>query len=44
MIILLVKQKSLVTNFYDKEKYVLRYYNLQLHLRLEIKLKQLIEY
>lgn len=44
MIILLVKQKSLVTNLYDKEKYVLRHYNLQLDLRLEIKLKQLIEY
>ena len=33
--------KKLVPNFFDKEKYVLHYENLQLHLRLGLKLKQI---
>ena len=31
--------KKLVTIFFDKEKYVLHYQNLQLYLRLELKIK-----
>ena len=31
--------KKLVPNFIDKEKYVIHYENLQLYLRLELKLK-----
>ena len=33
--------KKLVPNFLDKEKYVLHYENLQLHLRLRLKLKKI---
>ena len=33
--------KKLVTNIFDKEKYVLHYENLHLYLRLGIKLKQI---
>ena len=33
--------KKLVPNFCDKEKYVLHYENLQLYLRLRLKLKQI---
>ena len=36
--------KKLVPNFFDKEKYVIHYENLQLHLRLELKLKKYIAY
>ena len=36
--------KKLVLNFFDKEKYVLHYENLQLYLRLESKLKKYIPY
>ena len=32
--------KKLVPNFFDKEKYVIHYENLQLYLRLELKLKK----
>ena len=31
--------KKLVPNFFDKEKYVIHYENLQLYLRLELKKK-----
>ena len=34
--------KKLVPIFFDKEKYVLHYENLQLYLRLELKLKNYI--
>ena len=30
----------MVPNFFDKEKYVLQYENLQLHLRLQLKLEK----
>ena len=33
--------KKLVHNFFDKEKYVFRYENLQLYLRLGLKLKKI---
>ena len=36
--------KKLVLNFFDKEKYVLHYENLQLYLRLGLKLKRNITY
>ena len=36
--------KKLVPNFFDKERYVLHYENLQLYLRLELKLKKYIAY
>ena len=36
--------KKLVTNFFDKEKFVLHYGNLQLYLRLGLKLKKYISY
>ena len=36
----LSKVKKLVPNFFDKEKYVLHYENLQLYLRLGLKLKK----
>ena len=36
--------KKLVLNFFDKEKYVLHYENLQLYLRLDSKLKKYILY
>ena len=37
----IVNLKKLVPNFFDKEKYVLHYGNLQLYLRLGLKLKQI---
>ena len=36
--------KKLVPDFFDKEKNVLNYENLQLYLRLELKLKRYIVY
>ena len=36
--------KKLVPHFFDKEKYMFHYENLQLYLRLELKLKQSISY
>ena len=36
--------KKLVTNFFDKGKYVIYYENLQLYLRLGFKLRKYIEY
>ena len=33
--------KKLVPNFFDKEKYGLHYKNLQIYLRLELKLKKI---
>ena len=36
--------KKLVSNFFDKEKYVLHYENLQLYLRLGLRLKKYIAY
>ena len=36
--------KKLVPNFFDKEKYVIQYENLQLYLRLGLKLKKYIVY
>ena len=36
--------KTLVPNFFDKEKYLLHYDNLQLNLRLGLKLKKYIAY
>ena len=36
--------KKLVANFFDKEKYLLYYENLQLYLRLGLKLKKYIVY
>ena len=33
--------KKLVPNFFDQDKYVLHYKNLQLYLRLELKLKKI---
>ena len=36
--------RKLVSNFFDKEKYVLHYENLQLYLRLESNLKKYIVY
>ena len=33
--------KKLVPNFFDKEKYVLHYVNLQLYLRLRLKLNKI---
>ena len=36
--------KILVPNFFDKERYVLHYENLQLNLRLGLKLKKYIAY
>ena len=36
--------KKLVPNLFDKEKYMFHYENLQLYLRLELKLKQSISY
>ena len=40
--ILICNVKKLVPKFCDKEKYVLHYENLQLHLRLGLKLKKYI--
>ena len=34
-------QKKLVSKFFDKEKYVIHYENLQLYLRLGLKLKNM---
>ena len=34
------KIRKLVCNFFDKEKYVIHYENLQLYLRLRLKLKK----
>ena len=36
--------KKFAPNFFDKEKYIIHYENLQLYLRLELKLKQYIVY
>ena len=36
--------KKLMSNFFDKEKYVLHYENVQLYLRLGLKLKKYIVY
>ena len=36
--------KKLLPNFFGKEKHVLHYENLQLHLRLGLKLKKFIMY
>ena len=36
--------KKLVPNFFDKEKYVIHYENLRVHLRLGLKLKKYIMY
>ena len=36
--------KKLVSNFFDKEKYVIHSENLQLYLRLGLKLKKYIAY
>ena len=36
--------QKLVPNFFDKEKYVIHYENLQLSLRLGLKLKKYIAY
>ena len=36
--------KKLVANFFDKEKYVLHYENLQIYLKLRLKLKRCIAY
>ena len=36
--------KNSVPNFFHREKYVLHYENLQLYLRLELKLKKIIAY
>ena len=36
--------KKLVPNFFDKEKYVIHYENLQLYLRLGLKIKKFIAY
>ena len=41
---LLVMLNKLVPNFFDKEKYVIPYENLQLYLRLGLKLKKYIAY
>ena len=38
------KDKKFVPNFYDREKYVIHYENLQLYLRLGLKLKKYIAY
>ena len=35
------KFKKLVPNFFDKEKYVIHYDNLQLYLRLGLKIKKI---
>ena len=35
------KVKKLVPNFFDKEKYVIHYENLQLYLRLRLKLRKI---
>ena len=35
--------KKLVRNLFDEEKYVFHYENLQLYLRLELKLKKLVK-
>ena len=43
-IILIDNVKKLVSNFLDKEKYVLHYESLQLYLRLGLKLKKYITY
>ena len=36
--------KKIVSNFFDKEKYVVHYEKLQLYLRLALKLKKYIVY
>ena len=36
--------KKLVPNLFDKEQYVIRYENIQLYLRLGLKLKKYIVY
>ena len=36
--------KKIVSNFFDKEKYVIHYENLQLYLKLGLKLKKCIAY
>ena len=36
--------KKLLPNFFDKEMYVLHYENIQLYLRLGLKLKKYIAY
>ena len=41
IVFLLTILKKLVPNFFDKEKYVLHCGNLQLYLRLELKLKKI---
>ena len=43
-IILIDNVKKLVSNFLDKEKYVLHYESLLLYLRLGLKLKKYITY
>ena len=40
----IVTVKTLLPNFFDKEKYVRYYENLQLYLRLVLKLKKYIAY
>ena len=40
----MVTVKTLLPNFFDKEKYVRYYENLQLYLRLVLKLKKYIAY
>ena len=40
----IVTVKTLLPNFFDKEKYVRYYENLQLYLRLALKLKKYIAY
>ena len=42
--ILIANVKKLVPNFFDNKKYVVHYENLQLHLRLGLKLKKYIEF
>ena len=36
--------KKIVSNFFDKKKYVLHYENLQLYLRLGLKLRKYVAY
>ena len=42
--ILIGSVKKLVPNFFDKERYMIHYENLQLYLRLGLKLKKYIAY
>ena len=39
---LMVMSKKIVSKFFDKRKYVLHYENLQLYLRLGLKLKKIL--